>query len=137
MNALFIHICAGLAVYPVSLPYWCLYWHIQPSDPNSLEYGFDVVTGQPIPKKAYKIKYIGFTGACIIGVVWALIGKYYAESPMLGIDLLAFFNWSEYTLDNYLFWWFCIVAGMIFLAWNTAKVLVGRKKWNDDKRRLY
>ena len=137
MNVLLIHIFTGLAAYPVSLLYWYLYWYIQPSDPNSLELGSDVVTGRSVSKKAYRIKYIGFAGACIIAVLWGFIGNYYAKSPVLENDLLAVFNWSESTFHGYLYLWFCIVVGMIFLAWYTAKVLVSRKKWNDDTRRLY
>ena len=128
MEFLLIHILAGLAVYPVSLLYWFLYWHVQPSDPNSLRLGSDVVTGRPVSKKAYRIKYIGFAGSCIIAVVWVFIGNYYAKSPMMETDLLAVFHWSESTFHEYLYLWFCIVVGLISLAWYTAKVLVSRKK---------
>lgn len=127
MKFLLIHILAGLAIYPVSLLYWFLYWHVQPSDPNSLKLGSDVVTGQTLTKKAYRIKYLGYFGACIIVIVWLLIGNYYAKG-MFYVDLLALFHWSDSKLHAYLYFWFCVVVGIISLAWYTAKILVSREK---------
>ena len=138
MNPLLIHFSAGLAVYPVSLLYWYLYWYIQPSDPNSLKLGFDVTTGQPLPKKAARMQYIGFVGACIIAAAWGFIGNYYAKSYIpIETGLLGVFHWSEFSIHEYLYFWFFIVVGLISLAWYTAKVLVSRKKWKNDSRRFY
>ena len=138
MDPLLTHIFFGLAVYPASLLYWYLYWYIQPSDPNSLKLGFDVTTGQPLSKKASGLQYIGFIGACIIAVVWGFIGHYYAKSFIpVETCLLGVFHFSESSIQEYLFFWFFIVVGLVSLAWYTAKVLVSRKKWSNDSRRFY
>ena len=134
MDPLLIHLSAGLAVYPVSL----LYWYIQPSDPNSLKLGLDFATGQPLPKKASSLRYIGFAGSCIMAVAWCFIGNYYAKSSIaLETGLLGGLKLSEFSIHEYLYFWFFIVVGLISLAWYTAKVLVSRKKWNNDSRRFY
>ena len=137
MDCLLIHILSGLAVYPLALAYWCLYWYIQPVDPNSLKLNFDVVTGKPLPRKARRIEYTGFVGALILVITWAYLGKHYAKSPILGTDLLYVFNWSESALYGYLFFWLFGVIGLVFFARHTAKVLVSRTKWQDDERRGY
>ena len=138
MDPLLIHLFAGLAVYPVSLLYWYLYWNIQPSDPKSLKLGFDVATGQPLPKKASRIQYIGFVGACIMAVTWGFWGNYYAKSAIPAETcLLGAFRFSESSIHEYVYFWFFIVVGLISLAWYTAKVLVSRKKWINDSRRFY
>jgi len=137
MDSLFAHFCTGLAAYPVSIIYWVLYWYIQPSDPNSLKIGSDIVTGKPVSRNSYMIKYAGFVGSCIIAIAWGLLGNYYAKHPYFETDLLAVFHWSESSFHAYLYFWFIIVIGMISFAWYTAKILVSRKKWTDDPRRLY
>lgn len=136
MKSLFIHICIGLLIFPISLLYWLIYWHIQPVDPHSLRQGHDVVTGKVIPKRAITIQVLGYSGAVLAVLAWMIFGNQIAKGVYY-IDLLELFQWSESAFYDYLRFWLLLITGLVALAWFTAKKLVSRKKWTDDQRRLY
>lgn len=135
MDMLFIHALLGVAVFPIALGYWSLYWHVQSIDPHSLKLGIDVVTGEILPLKARIIKFCGFLGAVLLTLIWCYFGSFWAKGTVFYIDLLELFDWPESKFHEYLYGWSLGVVGLVSLGWYTAKQLIAPRKWRDDPRR--